>query len=157
MLHLEDNLMYYYHIFRLCDLYFKALWFCLISPTVWYLNVIFTYNDTVWPKLSPQSKYKSVWPVFYGLVILHNIFKIIEWINIIVGIMHQCDHQINFSSTCICRSVTYILWPSKFASCLEDYLLQESCTWDDRSVSLKDWHCKLYLAFIVINFKIFYN
>ena len=25
-------------------------------------------------------------------------------------------------------------------------LLQESCTWDDRSVSLRDWHCKLYLA-----------
>ena len=42
--------------------------------------------------------------------------------------------------------VTYILWPSKFASCLEDYLLQESCTWDDRSVSLRFWHCKLYLA-----------
>ena len=55
---------------------------------------------------------------------------------IIVGTMHQCDHQINFSS--ICRSVTYILWPNKFASCLEDYLLQESCTWDDRSVSLRD-------------------
>ena len=53
-----------------------------------------------------------------------------------VGIMHSCDHQNNFSS--ICRSVTYILWPSKFASCLEDYLLQESCTWDGRSVSLKD-------------------
>ena len=33
--------------------------------------------------------------------------------------MDQCDHQINFSS--LCRSVTYILWPSKFASCLEDY------------------------------------
>ena len=57
-------------------------------------------------------------------------------INIIVGIMHQCDHQINFSS--MCRSVTYILWPSKFASCLENYLFQESCTWDDRSVSLRD-------------------
>ena len=27
--------------------------------------------------------------------------------------------------------------------CLEDYLLQESCTWDDRSVSLKHRHCKL--------------
>ena len=40
----------------------------------------------------------------------------------------------------------YILWPSKFASYLEDYLLLESCTWDDRSVSLRDWHCKLYLA-----------
>ena len=33
--------------------------------------------------------------------------------------MDQCNHQINFSS--LCRSVTYILWPSKFASCLEDY------------------------------------
>ena len=68
------NLMYYYHILGLCDLYFIALWFCLISPTVWYLNVIFTYNDTVWPKLSPQSKYKSVWPIFHGLVILLNMF-----------------------------------------------------------------------------------
>ena len=29
---------------------------------------------------------------------------------------------------CICRPVTYILWPSKFASCLEDVLLQESST-----------------------------
>ena len=76
MLHLEDNLMYYYHILGLCDLYFIALWFCLTSPTVWYLNVIFTYNDTVWPKLSPQSKYKSVWPKFHGLVILLNIFRL---------------------------------------------------------------------------------
>ena len=49
-----------------------------------------------------------------------------------VGIMHQ----INFSS--MCRSVTCILLPSKFASCLEDFLLEESCTWDDRSVSLRD-------------------
>ena len=50
--------------------------------------------------------------------------------------MHQSDHQINFSS--ICRSGTYILWPSKFASCLEDYLLEESGIWDDRSVPLRD-------------------
>ena len=49
--------------------------------------------------------------------------------------MDQYDHQIKFSS--ICRSVTYILWSSKFAICLEDYLLQESCIWDDRSVSLR--------------------
>ena len=38
--------------------------------------------------------------------------------------MDQCDHQINFSS--ICRSMTYILWSSKFASYLEDYLLQKN-------------------------------
>ena len=42
----------------------------------------------MWPKLWPQSKYKSAWPVFHGLVILLNIFKIIWWI---VGIMDQCD------------------------------------------------------------------
>ena len=137
-----DVLLSYFGI--MWPIFHSPVWFCLIAPTVWYQNVTFTYNDTVWPKLSPQSKYKLIWPIFHGLVILFNIFQIILWINIIVGIMHQCDHQINFSS--ICRSVTYILWPSKFASCLEDYLLQESCTWDDRSVSLRDWHCKLYLA-----------
>ena len=59
-------------------------------------------------------------------------------------LMNLCDHQILFSSKC--RSVTYILWPSKFASYLEDYLVQESCAWDYRSVSLRDRHCKLYLA-----------
>ena len=61
-----------------------------------------------------------------------------------VGIMDQCDHQIHFSG--ISMSVTYILWPSQFASCLEDDLLHEGCTWDDRSVSLRDKQCKLYLA-----------
>ena len=74
MLHLEDNLMYDYHSLGLCDLYFIALWFCLISSTISCLSVIFTYNDTVWPKLWPQSKYKSAWPIFPGLVILLNIF-----------------------------------------------------------------------------------
>ena len=33
----------------------------------------------------------STWPIFHGLVILLNIFKIIRWMNIIVGIMDQCD------------------------------------------------------------------
>ena len=74
----------------------------------------------------------------------------------IVGIMYRCDHQINFSS--ICRSVTYILWPSKFASCLEDYLLWES------SIGMIDQcHSETDIVnynlpyIIVINFKIFYN
>ena len=58
--------------------------------------------------------------------------------------MYQCDHQINFSS--ICRSVTYILWPSKFASYLKDYLLQESCSWNDRSVTLETIACLISLS-----------
>ena len=78
--------------------------------------------------------------------------------------MDQCDHQIDLSS--LWRSVTYIFGSSDLASCLEDYLL----TWDDRSVSLRDWPGKLYAGqwpifhgpltlpyIIVTDFKIFYN
>ena len=81
----------------LCDLYFMVQWLCHISKTIWCMSVIFLDNETVWPKLWPQSKYKSTWPVFYGLVILLNIFKIIWWMNIIVGIMDQCDTYIDLT------------------------------------------------------------
>ena len=75
----------------LCDLYFMIQWLSYISKTIWCMSVIFSDNEKVWPKLWPQSKYKSTWPIFHGLVILLNIFKIIWWMNIIVGIMDQCD------------------------------------------------------------------
>ena len=35
--------------------------------------------------------------------------------------------------------MTYILWSSNFASYLEDYLLEKSCTWDDRSETDLGW------------------
>ena len=75
----------------LCDLYFMVQWFCHISKTVWCMCVIFLDNETVWPYLWLQSKYKSTWPIFHGLVIFLNIFKTIRWMNIIVGIVDQCD------------------------------------------------------------------
>ena len=46
----------------------------------------------------------------------------------------------------ICRSVTYILWSSDFASYLEDCLIEKCCTWDNGSVSLKDQPCKIYVG-----------
>ena len=61
----------------LSDLYFMVQWFCLISPRLWCMSIIFSDNETVWPKLWPQSKYKSTWPIFRGLVILLKIFRII--------------------------------------------------------------------------------
>ena len=67
-----------------------------ISKTIWCMSVIFSDNETVWPKLWPQSKYKSTWPIFHGLVILLNIFKIIWWM-IIVGIMDPCDTYIDLT------------------------------------------------------------
>ena len=54
--------------------------------------------------------------------------------NIIVGIMDQCDTKIDIIKTSICRSVTFILWSNDFASYLEDYLMEKRCTWDNGSV-----------------------
>ena len=79
----------------LCDLYFMVQWLCLISPRLWCMSVILSDNETVWPKLWPRSKYKSTWPVFHGLVNLLNIFKIIWWMNIVVGITDQSDTYID--------------------------------------------------------------
>ena len=50
-------------------------------------------------------------------------------------------HGLTLSS--ICRSLTYILWSSDFASYLEDSLMEKFCTWDNGSVCLKDRPCKI--------------
>ena len=76
----------------LCDLYFMAQWFCLISPRLFDAWVsyfqIMRQRD---PNIELKSKYMSTWPIFHGLGILLNVFKIIWWMNIIIGIMDQCD------------------------------------------------------------------
>ena len=53
-------------------------------------------------------------------------------------------HTLTLPSTC--RSVTYILWSSDFASYLEDYLMEKCCTWDNGSQRLKDRSCKIYVG-----------
>ena len=91
-----------------CDLYlyFMVQWFCVTSWRlfdVWtsYFRIKGQYDLTFYLKINmslwPQSKYKSTWPIFHGLVILLSIFKIIWWINIIVGIMDQCDTYIDLT------------------------------------------------------------
>ena len=140
-----------------------------ISKTIWWMSVIFSDNEIGWPKLWPQNKQRSTWPLFHGLVILLNIFKIIGWMNIIVGIMDQCDTKIYFIKY-TCRSVTFILWSSDFASYLRDYLMEKCCSWDDGSVWHKDWPCQIYVGqwsifhgplilpfVIVIDLKYFYT
>ena len=52
--------------------------------------------------------------------------------NIIVGMLDQCVTKIDLIK--LCRSVTYILWSSDFASYLEDYLMEKFRTWDNGSV-----------------------
>ena len=70
-----------------CDVYFMIHWFFLISKITWWMSIIFLDNETVWHDLWPQNKYRSTSPIFHGLVILLNIFKIIWWVNIIVGVL----------------------------------------------------------------------
>ena len=65
-----------------------------ISKIIWWMSAIFSDNETVWPKLWPQNRYRSTWPIFHCLVILLNSFNIIWWMNIIVVVMDQCDTEI---------------------------------------------------------------
>ena len=46
----------------------------------------------------------------------------------------------------MCRSVTYILRSSYFATYLEDYLMEKGCIWDNGSVWLKDRPSKIYVG-----------
>ena len=41
------------------------------------------------------------------------------------------------TSSSICRSVTYILWSSEFASYLEDCLMEKYCIWDNDQCDTK--------------------
>ena len=128
----------------LCDLYFMVQWLCLISPRLFdawasYLQIIRQCDPNFDRKVN-----MSTWPIFHGLVTLLYIFQIIWWMNIIVGVMDQCDTYITLPS--LCWSVTYILWSSDFASYLEGYLMEKRCTWDNGSLWLKDRPCKVYLG-----------
>ena len=84
----------------LCDLYFMVQWFCLISPRLFDTWVSYfqtmrqcdpNFDLKVYINQHDIYIYKSTWPIIHGLVILLNIFKIIWWMNITVGIMDQCD------------------------------------------------------------------
>ena len=73
------------------DLYFMVQLFCLISwrlfdictsyfgsiKKIWCMNNIIWDYESVWPKVWPQNEYRSLWPIFYGTVILHYILKTI--------------------------------------------------------------------------------
>ena len=49
-----------------------------VWKTIWWMSVIFSDSETGWPKLWPQNKYRPTRLIFHGLVILRNVFKIID-------------------------------------------------------------------------------
>ena len=54
---------------KVCHLDHGPLILPYISQTIWWMSVIFSDNEKVWPNHWPQSKYRSTWPIFHGLVI----------------------------------------------------------------------------------------
>ena len=64
-----------------CDLYFMVQWFCIIS---WKLFDIWkSYFGIMGQMFWPQNKYRSLWPIFHGPVILPYISKTIWWMSVI--------------------------------------------------------------------------
>ena len=65
-----------------CGLYFMVLsrssTFALQLWSLWDMNIILWDYGSVWPDVWPQNKYKSMWPIFHGPVILRYILKTID-------------------------------------------------------------------------------
>ena len=91
-----DAKIYHIKCMWFSDLHFMVQWFCLISWTTWWINVvleILIHCDTnIELKL---SVYVGQWPTFHGPVILPYILKTIWWTNVITEILDPCDAKIN--------------------------------------------------------------
>ena len=48
------------------------------------MNIIIRNYESVWPYVWPQNKYRSLWPIFHGQVILLYILKTNRCMNIII-------------------------------------------------------------------------
>ena len=67
-----------------CDLYFMVQWICpYILKAIWRINMITWAYESLWLDAWPQNKNGSLWPIFYGSVILRYIFKTYWCINMI--------------------------------------------------------------------------
>ena len=62
-------------------LYFTIRWFC---QTIWCMNIIVWDNESVLNDIWPQNKYRSLWSIFHGPVIMPNTLKTIWCMNIII-------------------------------------------------------------------------
>ena len=71
---------------RSCELYFMVILSCILKA-IQYLNIILWDYESVWPDVWPQNIYRSLWPIFYGPVILPYILKTVWCSNIIL-----CDN-----------------------------------------------------------------
>ena len=74
------------------DLYFAVHLFCFISCQDHLMYECHTWdNGSVWHRDWPHRICVGQWLIFHGPVILPYIFKTIWLMNVIFGIMDQCD------------------------------------------------------------------
>ena len=95
------------------DLYFMVQWFCLVFwKLFWCMNIIIRDYQSVWPDVDLKInvghcdlyfmvhwfciiywRLVDLWTSYFGLNL--NMVKIIGWMNIMVGIIDQCDTKID--------------------------------------------------------------
>ena len=66
------------------DLFHGPVILPYIFKTIWYMNTILWYYESVWPNVWPKDKCRSLWPIFDGPVILPYIWKTVWCMNIIL-------------------------------------------------------------------------
>ena len=72
-----------------CDRYFLVQWFCLYFED-WCMSIILQDYESARPNIWPQTKCRSLWPIFYSPLILPYILT--SWyVNIKLRIMSQYD------------------------------------------------------------------
>ena len=68
-----------------CDLYFiGSVILSYNLKTIWCMNIILWYYESLWLDIWPKNKCRSLWPIFHGPVILHSILKTIWCMNLIL-------------------------------------------------------------------------
>ena len=146
-----------------CDLHFMVQWFCLISwrlfeVLTWYLGIMSQYD-----LMLDLKKSGSLWPVFYGSVILPYILKAIWCINMIPW----NDESVWLDAWPQNKSGS--LWPIFHGSVIMPYTLKaiwgiNMIPWNNESVWLDSWpkkkvgHCDLYFMvqwFCPISWRLF--
>ena len=57
-----------------------------ILKTIWCMNNIIWDYESVWPKVWPQYKYRSLWPIFHGPVILTYLEDYLMYVHHTLGV-----------------------------------------------------------------------
>ena len=146
-----------------CDLYFMVQWFWHILKTIWYMNTILWYYESVWPDVWPKNKCRSLWPIFHGPVILPYILKTIWYMNTIllfyesvwpdiwpkINVGH-CDLYVMVQWICLISWKLFGSWTSYFGTMSQYYPTSD--------LKIFIGHCDLYVMvqwFCLISWRLF--